>query len=313
MKISPEDLLSFLEVAEQGGVAHASERLHRSQPTISGRLQRLQHIVGEPLYLREGRGIRLSPAGEALVPLLRSLRGDLQRIEDWVSRRQQQQEGQLRIAASSTVANYFLMEHLARFRSLYPGVELRLQTGSLAWEDWNWKDWDLLFTEEAIAPEQLPEDFCQSPWREDELVAILPLQHPWVLAGKQSATWTEILQEPIVWGEPHSGIRRRVAAALRAAGLKPSYTVEVTGVEALREAVAAGLGIGFASVEALDKVRWPLASLRLEPPRGLFWTLYLVHPQLAFASHALRAFLQLLAPAGVAHCDASSTRSRQAP
>ena len=296
MKLQVEDLLSFLEVAEQGGVASATARLHRSQPTISGRLQRLQLALGEPLYLREGRGIRLSPAGEALLPLLRHLRADLQQIETWVSQRQQQQEGQLRIAASSTVANYFLMEHLARFRTAYPGIELRLQTGVLPLESWDWNDWDLVFTEEAIAAEALPKPLQQRPWREDELVAILPLQHPWILAGKKSATWTEILQEPIVWREAHSGIRRRVEAALRAAGLKPSYTVEVTGVEALREAVAAGLGIGFASVEALDKVRWPLASLRLEPPTGLFWTLFLVHPQAEYGSHALRAFLDFLLP-----------------
>ncbi len=312
MKIHSEDLLSFLEVAEQGGVASASERLHRSQPTISGRLQRLQLAVGEPLYLRAGRGIRLSPAGETLLPLLRNLRSDLQQIESWISRRQQQQEGQLRIAASSTVANYFLMEHLARFRQTYPGIELRVQTGALALEDWNWSEWDVLFTEEAIAPEQLPKDLQQRPWREDELVAILPLQHPWVLAGKGSASWTEILQQPIVWREPHSGIRRRVEAALLKAGLKPSYTVEVTGVEALREAVAAGLGIGFASVEALDKVRWPLASLRLEPPQGLFWTLYLVHPHVEQASHALRAFLALLLPLPDQNLPASAS-SRHAP
>ncbi|MBU2834775.1 LysR family transcriptional regulator, partial [Acidithiobacillus thiooxidans] len=50
----------------------------------------------------------------------------------------------------------------------------------------------------------------------------------------------------------------------------------------------------FASVEALDKVRWPLASLRLEPPRGLFWTLFLIRPQRDFQSRAVRVFLQLL-------------------
>ncbi|MCE5359911.1 LysR family transcriptional regulator [Candidatus Igneacidithiobacillus taiwanensis] len=309
MKLHPEDLLSFLAVAEEGGVARAADRLHCSQPTVSGRLQRLQLALGEALYLREGRGIRLSPAGESLLPLLRRLRADLQQIEDWVSQRQQQQEGQLRIAASSTVANYFLMEHLARFRARYPGIELRLQTGALALEDLDWHDWDLLFTEEAIVSGTLPAHLEQVPWREDELVAILPRQHPWARAGKKSASWAEILAQPIVWREPHSGIRRRVEAALSAAGLKPSYTVEVTGVEALREAVAAGLGIGFASVEALDKVRWPLASLRLEPPKGLFWTLYLVHPRAEYGSHALRAFLDLLLPQAGAQDSAKRTQA----
>ncbi|MBU2726692.1 LysR substrate-binding domain-containing protein, partial [Acidithiobacillus ferridurans] len=107
--------------------------------------------------------------------------------------------------------------------------------------------------------------------------------------------WEEVLAEPIVWREPHSGIRRRVEAAIVRAGLRARYSVEVTGVEALRDAVAAGLGIGFASVEALDKVRWPLASLRLDPPHGLFWTLYLMRPQADFQSRAVRAFLDLLA------------------
>ncbi len=87
-----------------------------------------------------------------------------------------------------------------------------------------------------------------------------------------AVTWPELLQEPIVWREPLSGVRRTVEAAL----------------------ARAGLGIGFASAEALDRVRWPLASLRLNPPGGLIWTLYLILPQVPFQSLAVRAFLELI-------------------
>ncbi|MCE5393044.1 MAG: LysR family transcriptional regulator [Acidithiobacillus sp.] len=306
MKWQLEDLLAFLAVAESGKVGLAARRLHRSQPTLSGRLQRLQESIGEPLYQRQGRQLVLTPSGQSLLPLLRRLREDLAEIDDWAQRRQRLQEGSIRIAASTTVANYFLMDHLARFRAQYPAIELRLKTGSFEIAEMDWNDWDLLFTEESIARERIPGHIQQEPWREDELVAILPRTHPWVLGGRREVSWEEVLQEPIVWREPHSGIRKRVEQTLRERGLKPSYTVEVTGVEGLREAVAAGLGIGFASVEALDKVRWPLASLRLDPPHGLFWTLYVLHPAPDCCSAALRALLSLLRrPAAATQEDSS--------
>ena len=294
MKIHAEELLTFLAVAEAGGVGAGAQILRRSQPAVSERLRALQAAVGEPLYQRAGRGIRLTAAGESLLPYARRLREGLGEVENWSARRHALQEGSLRIAASNTVANYFLMEHLARFRGRYPGVQLQLRTGPLT-DNLPLSAWDLLFTEEQIERSGLPPHMELEAWREDELVAILPQDHPWVRAGRGWVRWEEVLAEPIVWREPYSGIRRRVEAAIARAGLRARYSVEVTGVEALRDAVAAGLGIGFASVEALDKVRWPLASLRLEPPHGLFWTLYLMRPQADFQSRAVRAFLDLLA------------------
>ena len=297
MKIHAEELLTFLAVAEANGVGAGAQVLKRSQPAVSERLRTLQAAVGEPLYQRAGRGIRLTAAGESLLPCARRLRESLDAVENWSARRHALQEGSLRIAASNTVANYFLMEHLARFRGRYPGVQLQLKTGPLT-DNLPLSAWDLLFTEEQIGGGSLPQHMEQTAWREDELVAILPRDHPWVREGRQWVRWEEVLAEPIVWREVHSGIRRRVEAAIACAGLRARYSVEVTGVEALRDAVAAGLGIGFASVEALDKVRWPLASLRLEPPRGLFWTLYLIRPRTDFRSRAVRAFLELLAADG---------------
>lgn len=297
MKIHAEALLTFLAVAEANGVGAGAQVLKRSQPAVSERLRTLQAAVGEPLYQRAGRGIRLTAAGESLLPCARRLRESLDAVENWSARRHALQEGSLRIAASNTVANYFLMEHLARFRGRYPGVQLQLKTGPLT-DNLPLSAWDLLFTEEQIGGGSLPQHMEQTAWREDELVAILPRDHPWVREGRQWVRWEEVLAEPIVWREVHSGIRRRVEAAIACAGLRARYSVEVTGVEALRDAVAAGLGIGFASVEALDKVRWPLASLRLEPPRGLFWTLYLIRPRADFRSRAVRAFLELLVADG---------------
>lgn len=295
MYFHSEDLLAFLAVAEAGGVGAGAEVLRRSQPAVSERLRALNEAVGEPLYQRSGRGIRLTAAGEALLPYARRLRDVLGEVQGWAARQHALQEGSLRIAASNTVANYFLLEHLASFRSRYPGIQVQLKTGPM--DDWPPSAlgaWDLLFMEDAVDAAALPGHFLQRPWRQDEIVAILPQDHPWVREGREGVDWPELLREPIVWREPLSGVRRTVEAALTRAGLRARYSVEVTGIDALREAVAAGLGIGFASAEALDRVRWPLASLRLNPPGGLIWTLYLILPQVPFQSLAVRAFLELI-------------------
>ena len=69
-----ELLLTFLTVARSGGISAAARMLHRSQPAVTERLQKLTQQVGEPLTMRSGRGIRLTPAGEALLSTAQRMR-----------------------------------------------------------------------------------------------------------------------------------------------------------------------------------------------------------------------------------------------
>lgn len=296
MKIQAEQLLTFLQVAEQGGVAAGARALHRSQPAVSERLRQLTEAVGEPLYHRNGRGIMLTPAGHALLEEAQALREALDNIDEWVRRRRTLQDGCLRIAASNTVASYFLPERLAEFRRSCPDIRLVLKTGALDWTIKAVGTWDLLFLDGVFDdPGTWLPGYCTlEPWMEDEIVALVRSDHPLAQQVGQGVDWSSLLEYPIVWREPGSGVRRAVESALRTAGLNVQYSVEVTGVEAVREAVAAGLGIGFASVRALERARWALVPLRLDPPRGLYWTLHLAAPKPAYRSAALNAFLDIL-------------------
>jgi len=65
--MTPEQLITFATVAEHGNISRAAIALHLSQPAVSGQLRQLQDEFGEPLYLRNGRGVRLTAAGEQLV------------------------------------------------------------------------------------------------------------------------------------------------------------------------------------------------------------------------------------------------------
>lgn len=296
MKIQPEHLMTFLQVAEHKGVAAGARALHRSQPAVSERLRQLTEAVGEPLYHRVGRGIALTPAGEALLDEARGLRAALDNVEEWVRRRRTLQDGCLRIASSNTVASYFLPERLAAFRRRYPDIRLVLKTGALDWAIQAVGAWDLLFLDGIFEnPQAWLPGFCTlEPWMEDEIVALVRSDDPLVRYAEAGVGWEDLLAHPIIWREPGSGVRRAVENALLAAGLSVQYSVEVTGVEAVREAVAAGLGVGFASVGALRRARWALVPLRLDPPKGLYWTLYLAAPKPTYRSAALSAFLDIL-------------------
>ncbi len=288
---SMELLETFLVVAEAGNVSKAAQILHRSQPAISERLQRLTEFVGEPLYYPVGRGIRLTAAGEAYLAPAKRLRELQNELADMRKRRTQLQQGQLRIAATNTVANYFLPRYLVQFRQQYPQVELFLKGGISDWSQYSLLDWDLFFLEDRHPDIEIPKHYQLVPWLQDEILTIFPPEHP--LATQQELDFADLLAYPIVWREPQSGIRRLVLQEFRARHLEPTIRIEVSSVEAMGTAVAAGLGIGFITQRALQhRPDWQLHGRRIPKSQGIHWTLYLVAPQPPYQSHILARFLE---------------------
>lgn len=290
--IPPDWILTFTEVAERGSVSTAAEHLHIGQPALSMRLKQLQEAIGEPLYRRRGRGLQLTPLGEELLGYGQRLRDGLRATEDFLDRRRRLQTGTLRIAASNTVASYFLPRKLAAFRARQPEIRMELHTGELERALADVGSWDLLFVEGEAPCATLPPHFAAMPWLTDEIVAVVRGDHR--LAGKESVDFEEILAYPIIWRERGSGVRRVVEEALQTRGLSAPVVVEVTGAEAVRETVLAGLGVGFASVEAIRNAGWRLHGLHLNPPPGLTWTLSVIVPEEGLRSRPADAFLELL-------------------
>ncbi|WP_436394950.1 LysR family transcriptional regulator [Acidithiobacillus ferriphilus] len=288
-----ELLLTFLMVARSGGVSAAARALHRSQPTVTERLQKLTQHVGEPLTMRSGRGIRLTPAGEALLATAQRLRDVVDEFDDIVLRRQRLQNGVLRIAATNTVANYFLPQCLVAFQRQFPDVELQLRGGIIDWSDISLSDWDLFFLEGEADLEELPSYYMVTPWLHDEIMTIFPEGHP--LLAQDDLSLESLMSYPIIWRERASGIRRSVEQVFRDAHLMPKQSIEVTGVEAVGAAVDAGLGIGFVTAAALRRRKdWRVNARRLPAPHGIQWTLYMARPQPIYQSHTIQAFLQFL-------------------
>lgn len=288
-----ELLLTFLTVAQSGGISAAARILHRSQPTITERLQRLSHMVGEPIYIRSGRGIVLTPAGESLISTARRMRDVTDEFEDVVLRRQRLQSGVLRIAATNTVASYFLPQRLVAFQKIYPDIDIHLRGGVIDWKDISIPDWDLFFLEGGMDIEGLPSYYSVTPWMQDEIVTIFPEGHP--LLQKMIIKLEDLMSYPLIWRERTSGIRRSVEHIFSRELLAPKQSIEVTGVEAVGTAVEAGLGIGFVTAAALKhRKEWRIAARRIPYPDGIKWTLYLARPQSVYQSIAMQQFLSYI-------------------
>ena len=292
MKIDAEQLFTLLAVAETGSISEAALRLGRGQPAISERLHKLTREIGEPLYVREGGGIRLTPVAQALIPDIRQLRATLQDIENLLVRQKSLQSGELRIASTSLIANYLLPQYLQSFQSQNPGINLYIKSGVTYWEGINLSELDVFFFEGEMDIPHLPDSYEIQPWLTGEIVAVMPKMHPLVSAS--TVKLEDIQPFPVVWREPSSGVRRILEKAFRQKNILPAHFIEVADVESVGAMVKAGLGIGFMTHTVFEqRSDWDLVYKPISSSR-LIWQSYIVVPNPARRSRALSMFLSLM-------------------
>jgi len=262
MRLNPEQLLSFVALIEQGSVGAAAGVRNLTQPAISNQLKRLQETVGEPLYRRSGRGVAPTPAGEAFYRYALEVRQALGRAEAFAGALSGVTAGRVRIAASQTLAGSLLPRALAAFRTAYPDIEVFVDSGNSRQVFAAMPERDLGLVESPLPAE--PPACCRiEPLGFDEIVAVMPAQHP--LAAKASLSLAELAAQSLVWREAGSGTREVLEQALHAEGLHPEVHLCLGGVAAILEAVRQGLGIGVMSRLSLAHESGELVARSLQP------------------------------------------------
>lgn len=248
MALNLHHLRVFARVAQEGGFTRAAQSLRLSQPAVSKAVRELERQTGVPLLERAGRATRLTAAGEALFVRARELFAVEQSAEEELRALRGLDGGVLRVGASTTVATYLLFPYLARFRATNPRVELRVasaNTRAIA-RALIERRLDVALVEGPVSHPQI----AVVPWREDELVLIVPPTHR--LASKRSIPLRELSDEPFIVREPGSGTRKVAERALAAHGVTPKVTLQLGSTEAIKQAVAAGLGLAFVSRFAVE-------------------------------------------------------------
>ncbi|ACC70438.1 LysR family transcriptional regulator [Paraburkholderia phymatum] len=262
--MTPDQLITFAAVAEHRNISRAALALHLSQPAVSGQLRQLQDEFGESLYLRDGRGVRLTPAGEQLASYASRLRDTFRQAYAYRDALRGMEQGTLRIGASTTPASYLLPYLMAEFQRLHPDVTVHTDDGNTADIIGALASFDIALVEGQVGGD-LPPDTVVHPWHEDEIVAIMPRSHPLASAGLQHVTLADLGTHALVLREAGSGVRQLIERAFARAGVPMRVALAIAGVEGVKEAVRAGMGVGFVSAMSMRHENESLCRLPLGP------------------------------------------------
>ncbi|WP_438392955.1 LysR substrate-binding domain-containing protein [Caballeronia sp. DA-9] len=294
--MTPEQLITFATVAEHGNISRAAVALHLSQPAVSGQLRQLQDEFGEPLYQRDGRGVRLTAAGEQLAVYASRIRETFAQAHAYRNALRGLESGTLRIGASTTPASYLLPYLIAAFRRQHPDVAIHTIDGNTAEIVAALGSLDIAMIEGPVGAD-LPPGTEATAWREDEIVAIAPSGHAWSKAHGE-ATLEALCAGPLVLREAGSGVRQLVERACARAGVQMRVALEIAGVEGVKEAVRAGMGVGFVSAMSMRHEDGALQRLRIAP-EPLTRRFSILMPHAATPSRVAASFYALCLEGGV--------------
>jgi DNA-binding transcriptional LysR family regulator len=233
----------FVAVAREGNVTRAAKQLSLSQPALSKQLAELEESLSTVLFDRLPRGMRLTFAGEALLRHAERIYAAERAAESEIAELNGLRAGRLSIGASTTIGSYLIPNVFGAFQRVHPEVRLELEIANTAAIQALVSEGriDLGLTEGNVPSEQ----FAVEVVHYDELVAVARPDHP--LCKKRKVAAVELSTVPFICRERGSGSREVIEAALRERGVELTPAMALGSTEAIKNAVAAGLGVAILS------------------------------------------------------------------
>ncbi len=250
MNMTFRQLRLVLALADTGSISAAARATHVTQPTASMQLREAANAVGMPLYEVIGKRVHLTEAGKELARTARAMSAEWEAFEQKIDGLRGLTRGRLKVAVVST-AKYFVPRLLGSFCATHPAIDISLEVlnrdGVVSRLADNLDDLYIM--------SMPPTDFDL----EDQVFMPNPLVV--IAAGKKAASKRTTTDKPIdlsdladsrfILREPGSGTRMATDAHFRRLGFNPELKLELGSNEAIREAVAGGLGVAVISKHAL--------------------------------------------------------------
>lgn len=286
MTINPAQLRAFHAVATEGSFTGAARRLGVTQPTISSQVKALEDVYGVRLFERLGRGVTPTELGRALHDITRRLYTLEEEAREILDSAQALRTGHLKVGADGP---HHIIPLLARFTNRYPWLNVSLDMGNASRVLRALRDSRI----DVAVLAQLADDprLHAIPLRTSDLVLFVPVDHAW--ARRATISLSAVADQRMILREAASATRQIFQQALDRAGVKPQSVMQIESREAVREAVAAGLGIGVVSRAELDPDA-RLHALRVDDA-SLEITEYVVCLQERRRLRVVRAFLEVVA------------------
>jgi len=290
MALTLRKLAIFVKVAEFGHATRAGEALSLSQSAVSMTVAELEDLADGPLFRRQGRRLIVNERGRLLLPEAREI---LQRAENLANLLRESSAdliGDLHIGASTTIGNYLLPAVIAEFSRRHPRAGAQLEVGNTAQIEAGIHagHLDLGLIE---GPGHLP-GLTSLPWRQDELIVVAGVGHPWARLPGVDAE--KLAEGEWIMREKGSGTREIFEAAMARLAESFGIRLELGHTEAIKKAVEAGMGVGCLSRVAVQReldYGWLVA---VDTPLELQRSLTILVPEDGDRSRLTTAFIALL-------------------
>ena len=282
---------AFVQVATHHSFSRAAEALSLTQPSITARIQSLERQLGEELFERGGRGVKLTDAGNAFLPYIERLLQTLQEGRDAVEEVRNAQLGSLRLGSAITISTYVLPKILHNFCRRHPGVDVVIRTGRSE------QVLHMLLADEVqvgLARSLTNTEVETIPLYDDEIVLVAPPSHPF---ARGTPTVAEAASEPIVLFDRGSSYYGLIHNFFRQAGVIPNVAMELDSLEATKRMVEEGLGIALVPLVTIERElrMGTLVRVNLADAQAIKRPISLIYRRNRKRSRAVQAFIDCMA------------------
>ncbi|VXD21479.1 putative RuBisCO transcriptional regulator [Planktothrix serta PCC 8927] len=250
------DQLRILKaIAAEGSFKRAADSLYVSQPAVSLQVQNLERQLNVPLFDRGGRRAQLTEAGHLLLSYGEKVLSLCQETCRAIDDLQNLRGGTLIIGASQTTGTYLLPRMIGLFREKYPDVSVQLHVHSTRRTAWSVANGQI---DLAIVGGEISSELTQAleivSYAEDELALIVPISHEF--AQRETILKEDLYQLKFITLDSQSTIRKVIDQVLTRCGINTTdlkIEMELSSIEAIKNAVQSGLGVAFVSTSAIEK------------------------------------------------------------
>ena len=263
-------LQTFQAITREGSFLKAAEKLQYAQSTITMHIQKLEEELGVKLFSRRGKRTELTVAGRTLQNHTDQLLYRAAQLQQAMTDLVVGEAGQLRVGSVEPVASVYLPAILVQFCRQYPNVRLTLEVGVTQ------------VISQRVATGTLDLAICSPPAAnlgldfellfQDPISLLVPENHR--LAAEKDILVSSLAEERLILTEEYCPYRNVLEKALVPYGINPFSGIEIMSLEALKQMVHYGLGIGVMPTTAIttpppNTVRRSIVDLDLQLPIGL--------------------------------------------
>ena len=246
MHLTIRQLQIIESIVDTHSYSLAAERLYMTQPAVSMQMKQLEHNIDVKLFERQGKRIVLSSAGKDIYPKIQRLIADYADLVEGINSSKDHHTGRIKVSATTT-SNHLITQMIAQFKKTNKDITVALKITN---REGLIKELQNFVPDIVLMGEPPPElDLLSERLMPNSLVVIADPDH--ALVGKKNIPLTQIADEDLILREKGSGTRGSIERHFISHSTAFKNSLELGSNEAIKHAVAAGLGIGVVSLHSI--------------------------------------------------------------